>query len=190
MLNEQSLDLTEPGSESKTFDLSWPPDEVGGLGERPSEDGLEIVSPVTGAVTITPDPAAGKGRFAVSGRIETEVAFLCARCLEPGREPIELEFELALVPQPAPSQGERELETEELDQEFIVGERLDLVELIKEQILLSRPMINLCREDCRGLCPTCGANHNQGGCDCPENEVDPRLAALANFKAGSGDKEN
>ena len=57
------------------------------------------------------------------------------------------------------------------------GDRLDLGEMIREQLFLSVPLKRLCREDCRGLCPTCGVNRNRTPCDCPpDGAVDSRAS--------------
>ncbi|MBS5873681.1 MAG: DUF177 domain-containing protein [Candidatus Fimivicinus sp.] len=63
--------------------------------------------------------------------------------------------------------------------EFIIveGMRLDLTALVWEDILLSLPTKFLCREDCKGLCPMCGKNLNDGSCSC-EKPIDPRLEVL------------
>ena len=55
---------------------------------------------------------------------------------------------------------------------------LDVEALAAEDLMLDMPSKFLCQEDCKGLCPTCGKNLNDGPCDCAK-EVDPRLAALA-----------
>ncbi|HQP29583.1 MAG TPA: DUF177 domain-containing protein, partial [Syntrophales bacterium] len=59
---------------------------------------------------------------------------------------------------------------------------LDLDPIVYEQILLQIPLKILCREDCRGLCPHCGANLNDGPCRCPEEAVDGRFSALKKLK--------
>ncbi|MGI6269485.1 MAG: YceD family protein [Candidatus Howiella sp.] len=56
--------------------------------------------------------------------------------------------------------------------------QLDLEELVFSELVLTLPMKHLCREDCLGICPTCGANLNDGACGCKRDTVDPRLAAL------------
>ena len=63
--------------------------------------------------------------------------------------------------------------------EFIVveGIRLDLTALVREDLLLALPAKFLCREDCKGLCPICGKNLNDGSCSC-KKPIDPRLEAL------------
>ncbi len=57
-------------------------------------------------------------------------------------------------------------------------DRLDLEPLARDAVLLELPLAPLCRADCQGLCPMCGADLNQAGCDCPVGGADPRWAAL------------
>jgi uncharacterized protein len=57
-------------------------------------------------------------------------------------------------------------------------DRVDLEPLARESLVLDLPLAPLCRDDCRGLCPTCGADLNQGACECRVDGVDPRWAAL------------
>lgn len=61
------------------------------------------------------------------------------------------------------------------------GRTLDLTEQIRESFLLLLPRKPLCRQDCVGLCPICGADLNEGACGCPRSEGDPRLEVLRNF---------
>jgi len=56
---------------------------------------------------------------------------------------------------------------------------LDLTEAIRQYALLVTPMKPLCREDCVGLCPTCGCNLNQAPCDCPPKPADPRWSEIS-----------
>lgn len=56
--------------------------------------------------------------------------------------------------------------------------QLPLAELVEEDLLLAQPSKRLCKDDCRGLCPLCGKNQNEGACGCEHKAVDPRLAAL------------
>lgn len=56
--------------------------------------------------------------------------------------------------------------------------KLDLDELMRADILLELPTKFLCKEDCKGLCPVCGKNLNEGSCDCNLHQIDPRLEVL------------
>lgn len=72
------------------------------------------------------------------------------------------------------------IEGEESDSILLVPDmKLDLDELVYSEVIVSLPMKHLCREDCKGICFKCGKNLNEGKCDCPEKEIDPRLSALA-----------
>jgi len=73
-----------------------------------------------------------------------------------------------------------ELDDHEMVVAYYEGNHLDLGEVVREQCVLSLPLKPLCREDCRGRCPSCGKNRNLESCECsaPEEAGDPRLAAL------------
>jgi uncharacterized protein len=58
------------------------------------------------------------------------------------------------------------------------GDQVDLEPLARDAVLLELPLAPLCAESCAGLCPTCGANRNEGDCGCAPGERDPRWAAL------------
>jgi uncharacterized protein len=62
------------------------------------------------------------------------------------------------------------------------GEVIDLQPLVRDALLLELPLAPLCSDDCRGLCPACGADLNAGDCGCPARLADPRWAALDALK--------
>jgi uncharacterized protein len=59
-----------------------------------------------------------------------------------------------------------------------VGDQIDLAPVVREYVLLDLPEAPLCREDCAGICPTCGIDRNMATCDCDTEPVDPRWSAL------------
>ena len=61
------------------------------------------------------------------------------------------------------------------------GRVLDVMPQVQENIYTLLPTKILCREDCKGLCPVCGKNLNEGECSCTDENIDPRLEALRNF---------
>ena len=72
------------------------------------------------------------------------------------------------------------IEGEESDTILLVPDmKLNLEEFLYSEAIVSLPMKHLCSENCKGICSKCGKNLNDGKCDCPEKEIDPRLAALA-----------
>lgn len=109
----------------------------------------------------------------------------CVRCLEPVDAPVEVETALLLLEKTEASEDdtddERALDREDLGVQVLDEPEIDTRELALEQMQLAVPMKPLCREDCKGLCGTCGQNLNEGDCDC-EPEVDPRWAALRELK--------
>jgi uncharacterized protein len=62
------------------------------------------------------------------------------------------------------------------------GDQIDVEPLVRDAVLLELPLAPLCREDCAGLCPVCGANRNEGDCGHKPDERDPRWAALDQLK--------
>ncbi len=101
----------------------------------------------------------------------------CDRCLSEVRDEFVLEFERTVA-------AEGSLTEEQIEDnvdEFVIIEKgnLDIDEQLSEALMLDFPRKILCSEDCRGLCSKCGKNLNDGPCGCPEREIDPRLAVLA-----------
>jgi uncharacterized protein len=78
--------------------------------------------------------------------------------------------------------GEGDDEREDLEYSVYDGEEIDLTPFIREQMLLALPTRPLCSDDCRGLCPRCGANRNERDCGCREDMFDPRLSVLRSLK--------
>jgi uncharacterized protein len=114
-----------------------------------------------------------QGGILVEAPLETQVEVECVRCLESFRYPIAFEVE-EVIGLAGRSQT---------DVTYYLTEEgwFDACPLVREQIWVTLPMKPLCRPECRGLCPECGANLNLESCHCREERVDPRLAALAEF---------
>jgi uncharacterized protein len=112
-----------------------------------------------------------QGGLLVQGTVESRLGLECVRCLEPFVLPITLELEEIFR---LPGAGLRP------DGLYAVGDGgwLDLAPLLREQAWVAIPMKPLCRADCRGFCPQCGANLNLESCTCETGRVDPRLALL------------
>jgi len=113
----------------------------------------------------------------VQGTINTELKAACGRCLETFVYPLSLSFQDEWVFRAQAT--EDQLETALL----LDKDEVEINERILEQIVLALPMKFLCSAECQGLCPTCGANRNLTPCHCGENNIDPRLAALAKWQS-------
>jgi len=120
-------------------------------------------------------------RVELEGELNANVEFNCDRCLNPTRVPVSQRFDLVYVP-PLGTGDETELGEDDLQVGFYRDQIIDLDDLVREQIELALPMSRVCREQCKGLCPVCGANLNDSQCNCTTTPVDPRWAALKEFK--------
>jgi uncharacterized protein len=124
-----------------------------------------------------------EGNIRVAGAIESKVELVCARCLEPVVEDVQRSFDLFYSPLPKDVKPEEaRLQDDDAEIGFFEGEGLFLADVLREQVLLALPMKVICRGDCRGLCPSCGANLNHEECRCETHTTDPRLASLARLK--------
>jgi uncharacterized protein len=124
-----------------------------------------------------------EGQIRISGEIETKVELACARCLEAVVEDVHRSFDLFYSPLPKGEKPEEaQLKEDDAEIGFYQGDGLFLADVLREQVLLALPMKVICRSDCRGLCPNCGANLNHEECRCETHVTDPRLAPLARLK--------
>ena len=120
----------------------------------------------------------------VSGQINGKLEADCDLCLAPVLIPVEVEFTVSYIPKALivePSE-DREIPADDPDFSVYEGDAIDVDELVREQLLLAQPSRFRCSEDCKGLCPHCGADLNRETCACGANEIDPRWAALAGLK--------
>jgi len=118
------------------------------------------------------------------GRLATSLELQCARCLEPVPQEIAREFELLYRPLGADA-GRDELSVTDAEAEigYYQGDGVLLEDVLREQVLLALPLKITCREDCKGLCPHCGKDLNQGACSCSVPMEDPRWAALKDVRS-------
>ena len=157
------LDLKDiihvPGA-SKDFQFQLDLSQLEFYGSHP------ISRPVEAAGTVTNHA----GALELTGTARSLLDLACDRCgKEFSREKaVPLDCLLA-----------DELEDEENDEIVLLEDgQADLDELFTMALVLSMDSKHLCREDCKGLCPTCGKNLNEGACNCQTHQIDPRLEVL------------
>ena len=123
-------------------------------------------------------------RVCVEGKLGADLVLTCSRCLKPFTRKIQKGFELEYRPDP-------EVETEgedlgltytDLKVGFYRDDRLDVRAVISEQIVLEVPVKPVCEKACKGLCEQCGADLNEGPCNCQPRSIDPRFKALLEVK--------
>lgn len=156
-INLKKLFLNEGASESFNYSFSMENVEVDGV--KP------FISPVL-----------AKGQFRnyagsveLEAQLEYDFSMPCHRCMEETLTHFDQSLKHALV---------RQLSEDDNDSYIQVEEVLDLDELFYADILLELPVKYICKEDCRGICPTCGINLNLNSCNCSKSHTDPRLDAL------------
>ena len=128
-------------------------------------------------------------RVDLTGSMSSSLPQRCSRCLEPFAITIDRSFRQVLMrtataaPEAA-DDNEIELNLQDLDRAELVGEVIDLGEILREELLLALPSKALCLEDCKGICPGCGAELNSEPCTC-KPVTDPRWDALKQLKLDS-----
>lgn len=150
-------------------------------------DGIETDGPLAVDLNITRlDPD-----YYVRGDLKYQVKQPCSRCAEVVDSPIAHHFELAFSHVASPRRGAVEKPTQQDDAEgdasdliIFHGNELEIEPVIEEQVILSVPYLSLCRQDCKGICQTCGKNLNEGVCQCSEKHLDSPFSILKNMKEG------
>ena len=128
------------------------------------------------AVLSYPQPPVGEGVIennagvlSLRGTIRGTMHCRCDRCAAEFDRKIDIPLDLSLA---------AELQDEENPDYYLLeGDELDLDDVLETSFILNTDTLFLCREDCKGLCPRCGADLNEGPCGC-KPEKDPRLAVL------------
>ena len=144
-------------------DAVWESDDV-----RPAPPGVSVQGRLS---------AAGHGRFYFSGSLDGTAVTSCRRCLTDVALDVHEDVSLLFA--------ESGVDEAEEDDVFLIpanARELDLRPAVREEWLLAVPQFALCREDCKGLCPTCGADRNTADCHCAP-AVDPRWAGLREGRA-------
>ncbi len=150
---------------------------------RPTEEADGVVE-LAGPLMLEADLQRAGSRILLKGHLQGDVRIRCDRCLDTFERHVDTRFQTFF---PLPKEGhtdeEVELEEEDLDVAFTQGEELDVLELIREQVLLEQPMKRLCSEACKGLCPRCGKNLNEEPCGCPARSGHPAFQKLEALKS-------
>ena len=154
---------------------------------------------ILGAQAYAPSPPEAQARVDVGSsgsgvglrlRFATSLRGPCQRCLEAS------EVDIAVDAREFQASGRADADEidDDLDCEYLSGPmrmELDVGAWARDAMAEAMPMSILCRDDCAGLCARCGTNLNTGACDCADDEVDPRWAALGELRErlGGGDDD-
>ena len=109
----------------------------------------------------------------LQAKVKGKIRVLCARCRKEVSEDVEFDMSEVLV--------RDDEQTTHIDDDVVVfsGTTLDIDDIVINNFLMNISSKFLCKDDCKGLCPKCGKDLNEGDCDCNNDEIDPRWAALA-----------
>lgn len=112
------------------------------------------------------------GIINLNGRLKAEYEVECSRCLKSLRRMLEIKLNEDFV-----SIGN------EVDDDVYVYEnnQIDLDKVVADNVLLSLPVRQLCNDSCKGFCPKCGTNLNEGTCDCKDEKINPQMEKLKGF---------
>src|SRR5688572_21042322 len=116
--------------------------------------------------------AAGSGRFYWHGQVEGNIVIRCRRCLADAAVHVQDESHVIFAESGSDETDDPDVQV--LDER---SNQIDLRPTVREQWLLNVPSYAVCREECKGICPTCGKDLNEGPCDCPQSR-DARWDAL------------
>jgi uncharacterized protein len=145
------------------------------------DEDLECAEPIRGQIVFT-----NTGNvLLMDGAVDTKVVVPCSRCLEYYEEPahVPVSEQFAMEAKPAGPRGRLTHIVVEEDENpdagrLFEGPLFDLTELLRQGIMLALPTQPLHDEGCKGLCPNCGQNLNEGSCTCNHQVVNPALAKL------------
>lgn len=152
------------------------PDEglVLDLKEKTGTEDFDLLSPISARLELNKISR----EIIITGNILADLGLQCSRCLKDFRRKTNIPVNVVYHPIEELGDERHEIADDEMDMGFYRGEELDLQELLKEQVLLNIQMKPLCNENCKGLCPVCGADLNKEKCGCEKKSVDPRLEVL------------
>ena len=168
------VDLFSLESSSLVFEFSLAPSEIDLEGENVK---------LKNDVKIRGELAKKLVQTDVAGKILVGIEIECTRCLQAIEKDLEIPFNVTYVAAENYTDAkESKLNDEDLDVSIFDGHKIDLSELVREQIILNLPEQIFCSEDCKGLCAKCGANRNLIDCNCEEKEIDPRWQGLRELK--------
>jgi uncharacterized protein len=165
--------LKQPTGATKHYDIDEP-SEI-------NDPDLEIAGPISGRVDLL---RTHRG-ILVSADLMQTVRLQCARCLVDMDVPLRIEFEEEYLPVIDLKTGAQIASDDESEEEDLSRldehHTLDLNEVARQELLVALPPHPLHSEDCKGLCPQCGADRNVEDCDCEPEPADPRWTTLADF---------
>lgn len=168
------VDLSVTKDTQTAFDFTLAPDQI-----DLENDGVRVAA----AVAVTGKLKKGIVQVDVEGSVSTVLEVECARCLQPVEMPLDVSFKVGFIGvEHYTKEKDAEINVADLEVSISENDKVNLTEIVREQILLNLPDRVFCQENCRGLCQKCSTNRNLIDCQCEEKEVDPRWQGLRGLK--------
>lgn len=121
---------------------------------------------------------AGTGEVVARGTVHGKLAQECRRCLTPVETDFRSDLTMVFLSEEQDAEDDGGVYLFEA-----TGRELDLGGAVREEVILAMNPYVVCKPECRGLCPRCGTDLNEDSCDCTEEDLDPRWAALRELKS-------
>jgi uncharacterized protein len=164
--------LKEPVGSTRKYHLAEDIQDLGGEVKltHPIEGAIRLIHTIEGVL--------------VSGQLHTEVELTCSRCLESFSTVIDFTLEEEFRPTIDINTGGKLPSVDGEDEATLIdGQHIvDLLEVMRQDILLALPSHPLCKPDCAGFCSQCGQNLNEGPCTCEKPLGDPRWEVLRTLR--------
>ncbi len=177
------ITVTDLEREPLQYDTTFPPEgidfgsDVAQRGPMRAAGLAELLEEHRGPKEIVQD-------IRLRGTYEGVFEVPCARCLDPVDHPLQGQYDVLFRPLGVDAdEHEHSIGASETEIGYYQDGSLMLEDVLREQVLLSLPARTLCREDCKGICPRCGANRNNDSCACEEVPADPRWSALGDLRS-------
>lgn len=177
------ITVTDLEREPLQYDTTFPPkgidfgSDVEQLGPMKAAGLAELLEEHRGPKEIVQD-------MRLRGTYEGVFQVPCARCLDAVEHPLQGQYDVLFRPLGVDGdEREHSIGASETEIGYYQSGSLLLEDVLREQVLLSLPARTLCREDCKGICPRCGANGNNDPCSCEETPADPRWSALGDLRS-------
>ncbi len=163
------LEISKEGSLYRVQDSDWLP-----------QPDIDVVAVKNAEIFLKESVDSG---VKLTGNLSARIAASCGRCGQPAEYDIDEDFTYLLSLQEEQiDSGEKECSAEECDTLYLDEPVVDCSMVLQEQLMLSVQQRVLCRDDCQGICPTCGGLIGTGECRCEEDYSDSPFAVLKTLK--------
>ncbi|HKI79320.1 MAG TPA: DUF177 domain-containing protein [Ignavibacteriaceae bacterium] len=143
-----------------------------------SIENLGVEEPFHGNCKVDVELSKANNQIILKADLSLNANFECDRCGIEFGSPVNSKYQMVYLFGNRPDGAE----DANLTYLFPDADKIDISNDVRDYALLAIPMKKLCKEDCKGLCPKCGKNLNEGNCNCSNDETDPRWKPLMELK--------